>query len=1032
MRGDLSKILLSGVSTIGLLAAAPAYAQETEDEPETEETEGEGPQIIVSGLRESLATSQAQKRDADTVVDVVTASDIGALPDRSVSEVLQRVPGVSILRFAGANDPDHFAVEGAGVNVRGLPFVRSELNGRDAFAASSSGVLGFEDVSPELLGSVVVFKNSTADLVEGGMAGTIDLRTRLPFDKDGLVVAGSIEANYGDLLEEWSPSGSFLISNTWDTAGGRFGLLGNIAYGELLSRADGTGLVDFVETDDGFVPSGGSIRSQEFDRERLTMAAAAQYESDDGRWIATAQFLRSDSDLVWGENVLETAADGAGARSNLDSSDFTFGSDGVFTSGTITDNSQWRGPNEAAALLGSTGGQQLALDRQRVENDITEDFGFNLKFAPTDQLRFNFDAQYIRSSTDVADVTIHRSIFAPLFIDNTTGSVPTIQYIVPPGESDNYFTDPSSYFIRSAMDHLTQNEADSIAFRGDVEYDFSGDGWLKSVRAGVRYSEQDVELRQSDFNWGNISEVWTGRTFNAGGPLLLAGGNPDPTLDAIVAPLFGTADFNDYQRGLPTGLGGPIPAYTGPAAQDYDGFDAVFNTILDAIGGSPSGWTPLAGRNGVIEGTPFLPSEVGSITRDNYAAYVRADFSSDEAADVVVTGNVGLRYVRTERSVDSGLTVNGFNQFFANANLCDPGFVSTDPAFQVPDFCNLDLASLQSALGDGFNLSRTVRRTYDEFLPSLNVKVDIPGGYVVRGAVSRTLTRPGVDQLNERVVLQTLAGPAISDGMGGTINQFDGFIGNATGNASLDPQTAWNFDLSFEWYFARTGSVTLAGFHKEIDDFIAFAPVAVDIPEDDAPAAFVSNPLLNPLLRNTEVNSDESASVTGIELAYQQFYDFLPGVLSGLGAQFTYTYIDSQGVDNQLDPAIPSDDPPTARFDVDAGVFPRISKHNINAVAIYEKGPVQARLAYNWRSRFQLTPRDVIFPFASIYQPATGQLDASIFYDLTENVKLGVQAVNLTDDITETTQTVDESGLQAPRNFFRNDRRYTLILRANF
>ncbi|MEL7217964.1 MAG: TonB-dependent receptor, partial [Pseudomonadota bacterium] len=186
------------------------------------------------------------------------------------------------------------------------------------------------------------------------------------------------------------------------------------------------------------------------------------------------------------------------------------------------------------------------------------------------------------------------------------------------------------------------------------------------------------------------------------------------------------------------------------------------------------------------------------------------------------------------------------------------------------------------------------------------------------------------------------------------------------------------------------------------------------------------------LLRNTEVNVDENASVKGFEVAYQQFYDFLPGALSGLGLQATYTFIDSEGVANTLDPNLASDDPPTARFDIDADVFPRISRHNVNVVGLYEKGIVQARVAYNWRSSFQLTPRDVIFPFASIYQRATGQLDASLFVDVTDNLKVGVQGVNLLDDITVTEQTISPDGLRAPRNFFRNDRRYTFILRANF
>ncbi|MDY7098093.1 MAG: TonB-dependent receptor, partial [Pseudomonadota bacterium] len=899
-RNVVSKSLLCGVSTFGLLAAAPALAQQqSEEEVERSDAPEEENLIIVTGLRESLATAQAQKRSADTVVDVVTASDIGALPDRSVSEVLQRVPGVSILRFAGPNDPDHFAVEGSGVVIRGLPFVRSELNGRDVFAANSSGILGFEDVSPELLGSVVVFKNSTADLIEGGAAGTIDLRTRVPFDQDGQVIAGSIEANYGDFREEWSPTASLLYSNSWDTDAGRFGILGNVAYSELLSRADGTGLADFVETDDGFVPSGGSIRRQEFDRERLTIAAAAQYESNDGRWLATAQFLRSDSELVWGENAIETSADNAGARSNLDSSDFTFDADGVFTGGTISDNSQWRGPNATGALLPSTGGQQINLTRDRFEQDITEDYGFNLKFSPTEDLRFNFDVQYITAKSDIVDLTVHRSFFAPVTVDSSQGQVPVVAFNVPGGEDPGFFQDPSNYFLRSALDHISENEADSLAFRGDVEYDFSGDGWLKSVRAGARYSQQDLLLRQSDFNWGNISEVWTGQDiqglsggdFNQTGSILLLSGNPNPALDALTSGLFGTVEFDNYQRGLATGLGGPIPAYNGPGTNDFQGFQNLFNGIIDTVYGvgnnSPSGWRPLTSRPGVIAGTPYLPSEIGSIERDTFAAYVRVDFETDPAADVVLSGNIGLRYVRTDRSVDTSITVDSFDQTFAPGlvALCDPANQPNTPDFTVPGICSLDLDAFRAAFGDGRFITGTVDTDYDEFLPSLNLKLDIPGGHVLRTAISRTLTRPGVDQLNERIFIQTEPGEVISDGMGGNIQNFGRFVGNATGNAALLPQTAWNIDLSWEWYFDEAGSITIAGFHKEIDNFIAFSPVPVPLSFDGLDLT---------IARNTEVNTDETGSVTGFEVAYQQFYDFLPGVLNGLGAQFTYTYIDSE------------------------------------------------------------------------------------------------------------------------------------------
>ena len=90
------------------------------------------------------------------------------------------------------------------------------------------------------------------------------------------------------------------------------------------------------------------------------------------------------------------------------------------------------------------------------------------------------------------------------------------------------------------------------------------------------------------------------------------------------------------------------------------------------------------------------------------------------------------------------------------------------------------------------------------------------------------------------------------------------------------------------------------------------------------------------------------------------------------------------------------------------------------------------RAAYNWRSEFLITPRDDIFPFSPIWQEAGGQLDASIFYDVTKFMKIGVQGVNLLDEITETSQVVDYDGTRITRSAFRNDRRYTLIARFKF
>lgn len=1063
---------LAGASAIAIaVCTSTAFAQETVDPEAIEENQAEDNEsndvIIVQGIRNSIASAQDVKRNADTFVDAITAADIGALPDRSVSEALQRVPGVNIVRFAGPNDPNRFSVEGSGVVIRGLPFVRSELNGRDVFGASPGGTLGFEDVSPELLGSVLVFKNQSADLIEGGIAGTIDLRTRLPFDKSGQVISFSVEGNYSDLADEVTPSGSFLYSNTWDTGLGRFGFLGNVSYNQIKTRADGSQIFDYDPVDVGgetfFIPAGIGVRQQNFDRERFGVAAAAQWESPDRKWLATAQFLRSDSSVEADEFTGETAADGAvggQARENFDNSDFVFNEDNVLVAGTISDNSQWRGPNATAALVGAqdgtNGGQQLFHRRQRFEDDLTSDYSVNLKYSPSDNLRFNFEAQYLDANAQVDDLQIFTSAFASVRIGEEVNGVPEVSFVEPTGQS-GFFQDPSNFFIRSGLDHTTDNDADSFALRGDVEYDFSQDGWLKSVRTGIRYNQQDTTIRASDFNWGAVSEVWTGRDINgtAFGPggsgnfddvesVLLVAGNTNPDLNAATNGLFGSFDFGDFQRGANTGLGA-IPFFTGPQANDFLGFENTFQSLLTAVGGSPAGspssggsFAPLifrtldtdAGRfETVLPGSAFLLSETGEVSRDTFAAYVRFDYGSDDflGQGIGLDGNFGLRYVRTDRSVDTFVLTPGFDSIFPNAFLCDPTdprtiTQSADPDFSLPGICALDIPALQAGLGEGSLVTDVVDTDYGIFLPSFNAKLDFGNGHIARFAASRTLSRPSVDALNQRVRLGTL--PETNNGPG-VPSTFNGFAGFQTGNAALVPQTAINLDLSWEWYFNDAGSVTLSGFYKNIDDPI----IAASLSESFAGGALET-------LRPTQINSGENGRLFGFEFAHQQFYDFLPGVLSGFGTQFNYTYIDAELPAPDVPEALLNngfaDDPLVARFENDQGVFPRVSRHNINAIGLYEKGPWQGRLAYNWRSDFLVTERNVIFPFASVFQPATGQVDASLFYNINSNVKMGIQGVNLLDDITITEDTLNEEGTRGAASFFRNDRRITFILRATF
>src|SRR5205085_4272624 len=208
-------------------AAASTATAADADAPDDADT------IIVTGQRRALQTSQGIKRNADTVVDSITATDIGAFPDKSVAEALQRIPGITVDRIAAHGDVSHFSAEPSGVIIRGLPQVRSEFNGRDIFNANSSRGLSWQDVTPELLAGVDAYKNQTADMIEGGIAGSINLRTRLPFDANGQLIQVGGHMNYNSLAKKWTPDANAFYSNRWQTGIGEFGIMGDIAYSDL-------------------------------------------------------------------------------------------------------------------------------------------------------------------------------------------------------------------------------------------------------------------------------------------------------------------------------------------------------------------------------------------------------------------------------------------------------------------------------------------------------------------------------------------------------------------------------------------------------------------------------------------------------------------------------------------------------------------------------------------------------------------------------------------------------------------------------
>lgn len=1054
--------------------------------------------VVVTGIRASLGSAQAIKQNADTFVDSVTAEDIGALPDQSVTETLARIPGVSINRFAAAIDPDHFSAEGSGVVIQGLTYTKSTLNGRDTFTANNGRSLSFADVPPELLVGVDVYKNQSADMIEGGISGTVNLRTRVPFDSQGLLIAGSGGTNWGDFRHKWEPSFSALISDRWSTPIGDIGLLANGVWSRLDVRADGdqasnfacrTNLGEAVATcptgDQGvWFPRGAAFRNQLFDRDRRGLGGAAQWQSPDGTWLATVQYLRSESRDQLTEHAIEIATDNVtnnGDSRPVTGTTFGFDSAGVFTNGVITGLTGWRSDQPQGGPTGSCDGggcdprtPQYGLQSNNIRRDwdqhyVTNDFGGNLKWTPNETWAFNVDFDHVYSSVNIVDNGIWGSTDQNVSLD-IRGNYPIIHMLAPsqdgniasqqcttfgsPGqppypqpngcttylEAQPSFSDPSNNYWRSAMDHQEHSRGTEDSFRFDVDYHFPKGGWLDLARAGVRWSDRVQTTRFSTYNWGVLSEQW-----GSGGPVWFSdpitqtpqpNGYPTGTGPTSV-PNVETFPFTDFFRGqvpVPTG-DQPRLFYNQNAAKNV----AAYNTFGLAVGDTwrprydttnpclaPAGfvlsgqstqqnWVPLGMRCGAIPGTPFLPSEINPVSEISQEAYVMLKFGHDIFDGHGFSGNIGLRYFQVHHRSSGTISFAGFIP--PSAAVC-----ATPPAGGGPPqpFCTLtpeQQAAYRQFIAAGSSFSNQSFR-YDYFLPSINLRFDINDEMLLRFGASKAVSLPDVGFTRYFLTLASL--PALPGGAFGGLNA-------TAGNPFLKPIRSNQFDLSYEWYFAKVGSITAAVFYKELRDVIANGTQVTN---------YTSGGVTLPITATAPINSPKTGTVRGFEIAVQRFFDFFPSPFDGFGVNVNYSYLTASGIPqntlSNTDPNVAAGN--VANVDVSKLPLQGLSKHNINAELIYEKGPISTRIAYNWRSKFLLTPRDVIVPFAPIMNAAYGQLDGSLFYNITDQLKAGVEAVNILNGVVETDQVlaVTPNVLAAPRSFFMTDRRITFTVRFQY
>jgi TonB-dependent receptor len=861
------------------------------------------------------------------------------------------------------------------------------------------------------------------------------------------------------MAKKWAPGFSVLGSNTFDTEYGTFGLQLAYSQSELFTKTDASQITDpcyrdrsltagcirvksvgsggftgstgynssnFPPANSVYVPKGAGVRTTDLERYRDAISLVGQWESNDKTLLATVEYLKAHSTNTLEEfSVLALVNDDALFPVPAAGTSFTYNGN-QFATGTLTQNT---GPGIPTEML---------RFQQDVEAD-TEDLSFTLKYNPNEKWAFNFEAQHIQSDREDTGFISAMKTYSDIKIDNT-GDTPLVQFLQPgtTGSPASYFNDPTKTLYWFLLDSQTKNEGDLSSLRLDAKYNFADEGFFKSARFGTRWSDRSRISRNSNFgNWGNLGDTWTGRggnwncadyqAFGCGGAYVR-----DFPNSANIRNPFG----DNFQRGeAPVPLGNGSAFFFGgdDTVQDY--LRGLIRTQAQAITDytlTPNAWFPISVRTRNAPGGVWLPEEISDVNEITKSLYGRMDFGHEFNNGFKLTGNFGMRYIHTTVQ-SAGLIGTPDPVFFDGINIVNniniggngDGVVSvaeldracTNSVNQnqpTPAYCGLSASRklLFAAAHSNETIDDSADITYQNVLPSFNAKLDIGKGMLFRLAASKSISRPDLSAYATGGTISDNTGDLRS---GGTLETGPLFrLG--TGNRLLLPVTSWNYDLSYEWYFAKVGSVTAAVYKKEISDVINGG---ANVRSFTTPKGVTTD-----VLFNTAVNS-KGGDLSGYELTYIQVYDFLPGPLSGLGTQFTYTYVDASDFNNSN---LGSEQ---SAF---IGGLPLqgVSEHTYNAVGFYEKGPFAFRLAYNWRSDFLITPRDGIFPFSPIFIDSTGQLDGSISYNLTSKIKIGVQGVNLLDEVTKTNQAIDFAGTQVTRSAFRNDRRYTFYLRFDY
>lgn len=833
-----------------LFVTAPAWSQETAAEPiaQADDAAG-GDEIIVTGARATQRSSIGYKRAADVVVDGLVSDEIGATPDNSIGDTLERIVGVSADRFKG--NANELSVRGLGPT---LSF--STFNGREVSTAGPDRSVAFQQFPSELVNGVLVYKTQRADFLEGGVGGVIELKSMKPLDygkrriqfelrgdfqpqdddvyqHDGLGYRGNISyvdqfsTGIGDIgisigyqrqdttapEDYYNGNSTFQLCNTAATNGATNSL--NCTFTQTARNANET-IVDPY-----FANSSRSFRTQKTSEVRDAIIGAIQWRpAPDFEIAIDGQYSKRNSREE--RNVLGITEGLRGVQPLV-----------------VGTGSNGYSPHSLISYRGNSNLENQLETRQRNEEYLGG--GLSLIWSP-ERWNIAFDASYSNSHrTETQKQTRMRSNrrvgYTLSYVDDN---------VVPIVEFDDFdITDPD-LFVTTAPNSVyarrrfvTDREDRIWAAKLDIEREL--DGFLTSVKFGGRFSDHhrtNDNARNNDLN-----------------TLVPVDGVSPAELIAQANQQCRTPfTTSSYMRGMGTNV-------TRWASFDND---CLFRTFTGSDDALP---TPTDGRD---------PSDI-DVRERIYAAYAMANFESD-LGNVPVSGNIGLRWVKTD------ITSKGYRQpyILTIESAGDTYSVDVDP--------------------NGELISNTAKGSYNYFLPSANVAFDLSQQVKLRLAAYRAIARSGIESFGAGINLN----PSEGTGTGNII--FDA----TTGNPNLKPLRAWNVDASLELYASQDTMVSIAGYYKWAKGTVISAEESIPtditvttIRDNGAPVTETIT--INPV---APANDDETRHLYGVEATASHAFTWLPDPLDGLGIQGSvnrafanFEYPDTSPIANYVDPA---------------------------------------------------------------------------------------------------------------------------------